>query len=94
MASLLYPVNGFRGAQQAQGAKPKNHMRANLKDLKKKQEENKERAEAASQYKADPFKMTKFKNVESKLTRTGMKFDPNAQAPVEERQASRGGPKR
>lgn len=49
-------------------------MRDNLKGLKKKQQENTQKQEDDAKPKPEPFKMTKFKGVESKLNKTGLKF--------------------
>ena len=34
VAAILNPTDGFRGAQAARGVKPKNHMKANLQNLR------------------------------------------------------------
>ena len=58
-----------------QGKAPKNHMRDNLKEIRSKQRENREKEEEEKRPKPAPFKLNKFKNVESKLTTTGLKYD-------------------
>ena len=68
MADFLNPVNGYRGQLALQGKTPKDHRKENLKLIQQKAEEVKrkeEEKEVASSY--EPFKMTKFKNVPSKV---------------------------
>ena len=49
------------------GVKPKDHMRDNLAQLRKAQEENKVKREEDGSKREEPFKMKRFQNVESRL---------------------------
>jgi len=62
-------VNGYRGALALKGIKPKNHMKENLKQLKKIQTQNEEKQQKIEQTK-EPFKLKRFANVESKVNQT------------------------
>eukprot|EP00347_Sterkiella_histriomuscorum_P013328 403365138 len=70
IADFLNPVNGYRGQLELNGIKPKDHRKENLKMIKQKQEELKKKEEDRMSMKSEPFKMTKFKNVQSKVKET------------------------
>ena len=67
IAEFISPVNGYRGQLELQGKKPKDHRKENQKLLKAKQEEVQKQIEDQTKPKAEPFKMKKFQNVQSKL---------------------------
>ena len=56
--------------QAQEGKAVKNHMKDNLKQIRKSEEENKMKHIEEANKRDDPFKMNKFKNVQSKLGST------------------------
>lgn len=68
MHSLLYPVSNEREALRRQGLQPKNHHRGNLEHLRELQRKQAEKAHRPAT--AEPFKMSRFKNVESEVRKT------------------------
>eukprot|EP00471_Norrisiella_sphaerica_P002815 CAMPEP_0184494402 /NCGR_PEP_ID=MMETSP0113_2-20130426/28624_1 /TAXON_ID=91329 /ORGANISM="Norrisiella sphaerica, Strain BC52" /LENGTH=278 /DNA_ID=CAMNT_0026880143 /DNA_START=45 /DNA_END=881 /DNA_ORIENTATION=- len=70
MSEILCPTNGYRGALEKKGIKPRNHHRDNLKALKSKQSENrmtKAMKDAADQQTVEETRerLAKFKGVGS-----------------------------
>jgi hypothetical protein len=64
----LNPVNGYRGMQELKGQKPKNHMKENLKQIKSKETTFKVTQQKETEVtKVEPFKLNKFKNIESRV---------------------------
>lgn len=65
VSEILNPTNGYRGALIKKGIQPKDHMRENMRIIKEKQRENREKAE--HQETKNVFKLSKFANVSSTL---------------------------
>ncbi len=71
VADCLNPINGYRGLLELQGKKPKDHRKENFKLIKQKEEEKRREVEEEQlKTKGEPFKMSKFKNVQSKVKET------------------------
>ena len=66
--ALIHPVDGYRGKLEAKGIEPKNHFKLNQNTIKQIEQgclKAKVKDEMMRNY--EPFKMTKFKNVDPKL---------------------------
>lgn len=79
MASILRPVDGYRGALKEKGIKPKDHFRENISAMREKQRENRLRKELNSleEQASGSFKLKKFSHVESRIktSRSGVATD-------------------
>lgn len=80
MGQFLNPVNGHRGKQAAAGIKPKNHMKDNLRAIRNAQEKHREDREESSRPKEEPFKLSQFREVNSRV------WDENEQVTPSESQ--------
>lgn len=70
MSSILQPVNGVRDAMRRKGKAPRDHARDNVRAMRAQQAHNRRvREEAANR--DDAFKMRRFKNVTSRVDRSG-----------------------
>ena len=70
MASILYPSHGFRDDQKRRGVAPKDHMRDNRVALREAHYRNEaKKMEDEAKASMEPYKMSRFRNVESKLVR-------------------------
>ncbi|GBG26218.1 Enkurin domain-containing protein 1 [Hondaea fermentalgiana] len=70
VSAVLNPVRGYRDQLRRSGVQPKDHARENLKKIKETQRRIKEEKEAAAQQATPvPFKLKKFANVESRITK-------------------------
>lgn len=70
IASILNPVNGYRGMLERKGIKPKNHHLDNIRALRQRQSMNRmSKAVQAEAAKRKKFKMKKFQNVQSTVAR-------------------------
>jgi len=67
MSSFIRPDNGFRGKQVRQGIQPKDHMKENMRDLKLSQIANREKREEDARPSKDLYKLSQFKDVDSRL---------------------------
>jgi len=69
--ALMDPVRGIRDQQRRQGVEPVNHAKQNRDKLKQIQEANRtKREDQMRRQSEEPFKMSRFKHVESKLANT------------------------
>lgn len=72
VASILNPVNGIREQQLRDGKKPVNHAAINRAKLKETEEKTKMKLiEQQKKQAQEPFKMARFKNVESIVAKGG-----------------------
>lgn len=68
VASLISPVDGFRGSLQKKGVKPKNHIQDNAKLVKQTQQEFRMKAKADEEAKREKnTKLKQFQNVNSRV---------------------------
>lgn len=67
IADFICPDNGYRGKLQRMGQQPKDHMKENMKELKSRMEKVREDREEASRAPKELYKLTQFKNVQSKV---------------------------
>lgn len=65
VSSILNPANGYRGELARKGVQPKNHMRDNLRLIREKERENREKKDNPES--KNVFKLSKFQNVSSTL---------------------------
>lgn len=85
VSSILQPVNGVRDALRRKGKVPKNHARANIRAMRQQQEHNR-RVREEQQQKQEGFKMRRFKNVSSRVDRSGVpKEEGTGDSPPKER---------
>jgi len=67
--SLLYPVSNEREALKRQGVRPKNHHVSNMKVIQELQQQRVQQQAERPATAPDPFKMAKFRDVESQVAR-------------------------
>lgn len=70
MASILRPINGVREKMRAQGLQPKDHQREYVQQIKEIQKANRMKSDREKSNRQEPFKMSRFKSVSSKLRET------------------------
>lgn len=68
VASIIAPVDGYRGTLKKKGIKPKNHIQENTKNLKQTLNEYRKKEQAETEAKKEKnFKLKQFTNVQSRL---------------------------
>lgn len=70
VSSFLNPVRGVRDAMERRGIIPKNHAADNVRKLREMQDENRTRKLTDSTESTADFKMSRFRNVESVVSKT------------------------
>lgn len=76
VSSILQPVNGVRDAMRRKGKAPRDHARDNIRAMRAQQRNNRmAREEAAAADRDAGFKMRRFKNVKSRVDRSGAAKD-------------------
>ena len=71
VGDLMNPVRGIRDIQRRRGIEPRNHARENLRILREKQQENREKRMHREEPKAKVFKMKRFKDVKPRVAKDG-----------------------
>jgi hypothetical protein len=64
---LMNPVRGIRDVQRRRGIEPRNHARENIRILREKQQENREKRQQKMHEKPRKFKMKRFQDVKPRV---------------------------
>jgi hypothetical protein len=67
IADFICPDDGYRGKQSRLGHQPKNHMKDNVRDLRHLEAKLKEDREESNRNTAEPFKLSQFRDVSSRV---------------------------
>ena len=73
VGDLMNPVRGIRDVQRRRGIEPRNHARENIRILREKQQENRERRQQKADAKPRKFKMKRFQDVKPRVAQNDSK---------------------